>query len=1058
MKKTIFTLFALAIIFIATAQKQVKLISSTVNETVIEVKANNFNLLNVNTPNGTETVLESKSASSIQKQGAPDLAKYSEAIIIPNDQKMAVEIIDAEYEDIPNIFIAPSKGVITRNINPNSVPYQYGIEYSQDKFFPENTVSLSEPFIMRDVRGISVKMYPYQYNPVTKTLRVYKTLKIKVYATGQTDNVNVLVSTRKQKDVQVDFAKVYATFFLNATSASERYTPTAEGTPGRMLIIAKGSFMSEMQAFVNWKNQKGIFTEMVDVADVGNTSSAIKTYVQTYYNNHSDFSYLLLVGDNAQVKTSSTSAGDSDNKYGYISGNDHFVDIFVGRFSAETTAQVKTQVERTIFYEKSMTTSAAWLEKGLGIASNEGGGGGDDGESDIQHMNNIKPDLTGYNYTSVANVYQGQQNASDISSAINNGIGIVNYCGHGDTQMWASVTNFFSNTNVNALTNMNKLPFIFSVACVVGDFKNNTCFSEAWQRATNNGKPTGAIANIGSTINQSWAAPMCAQDEMVDVLTESYNNNIKRTFGGIIACGWGQMIDEYNGDGENMTDTWVCFGDASVMIRTKKPSNMTISHASGISLGATSFNVSCNKPGALVSITKDNVILGTAYASGGSANVSLSPAISGTGSILVTVTAYNKVTYQETVNILQSSNPPVCDFSGNPTTITVGESVTFTDLSTESPSSWSWSFQGADVTSSTQQNPIITYSTPGTYNVTLNVGNVNGNDSETKNAYITVNPVTEAPVANFSANNTTVIIGASVTFTDLSTNGPSAWSWSFDGGTPNTSTAQNPTIVYNTAGTYEVSLTASNSIGADTETKTAYITVSTDYCDASATITTDGFEYISKVELENINKTSLSSGYSDFTSEVANITKNTETATITITAAYQSDKLHAWIDWNKDGDFTDANEQVCDGVDASSGSVTFNVAAPSSFTMADNGNTRMRIRLEDSEHEGNETPCGDSKYGEVEDYTIHIDITQDVNNIAVNNFNIYPNPNNGVFNIETTSNNSNIKITDISGKVVFNNSTNKSFNTIDLSSVKSGIYFIEVSNNEGRSIKKIIIN
>ncbi|MCK4761425.1 MAG: M6 family metalloprotease domain-containing protein, partial [Candidatus Aminicenantes bacterium] len=82
------------------------------------------------------------------------------------------------------------------------------------------------------------------------------------------------------------------------------------------------------------------------------------------------------------------------------------------------------------------------------------------------------------------------------------------------------------------------------------------------------------------------------------------------------------------------------------------------------------------------------------------------------------------------------------------------------------------------------------------------------------------------PVANFSANDTTVTEGDYVTFTDLSTNSPTSWSWTFTGGTPSSSTSQNPVIQYNTAGTYAVSLTATNAAGSDGETKTNYITVS----------------------------------------------------------------------------------------------------------------------------------------------------------------------------------------------------------------------------------------
>ncbi len=81
------------------------------------------------------------------------------------------------------------------------------------------------------------------------------------------------------------------------------------------------------------------------------------------------------------------------------------------------------------------------------------------------------------------------------------------------------------------------------------------------------------------------------------------------------------------------------------------------------------------------------------------------------------------------------------------------------------------------------------------------------------------------PVADFTADTTTVIEGGSVQFTDLSTNNPTAWSWTFPGGTPGSSTIQHPLITYYTPGTYSVTLIASNAAGSDTETRLDYITV-----------------------------------------------------------------------------------------------------------------------------------------------------------------------------------------------------------------------------------------
>lgn len=171
-----------------------------------------------------------------------------------------------------------------------------------------------------------------------------------------------------------------------------------------------------------------------------------------------------------------------------------------------------------------------------------------------------------------------------------------------------------------------------------------------------------------------------------------------------------------------------------------------------------------------------------------------------------------------------SGNPPVADFVGNPTTVAAGGTVNFTDLSTNNPTSWSWSFPGGTPNSSTQQNPTITYNTPGVYNVTLTATNSSGSDQEVKNNYITV--VAAGTLnADFVGNPTTLSPGGSVNFTDMSVGNPTSWNWTFQGGNPNTSTLQNPTVTYPAAGVYSVTLTVSNGTSTDQEVKTNYITV-----------------------------------------------------------------------------------------------------------------------------------------------------------------------------------------------------------------------------------------
>jgi hypothetical protein len=228
-------------------------------------------------------------------------------------------------------------------------------------------------------------------------------------------------------------------------------------------------------------------------------------------------------------------------------------------------------VERSIMYETGL--KGAWFDRAMGIASDQGAGHGDDGEADFEHMRNIRDVLLGWNLTEIGEFYDGSQGGEDlagnptpedIASYLNSGASIINYTGHGSTTSWG--TSGFSNANIDNLTNDDKLPFIFSVACINGNFTNSTSFSEAWLRATNpsTGNPVGAIGFYGSTINQSWTPPMEAQDAFNDMLiTESYPS-----YGALVYSASSAMMDAYgsadNEDGTDMFLTWTLFGDPSI--------------------------------------------------------------------------------------------------------------------------------------------------------------------------------------------------------------------------------------------------------------------------------------------------------------------------------------------------------------------------------------------------------------------------------------------------------------------------------------------------------------
>lgn len=656
-KITICILLVFTMSFFTANSEETQIIvkNATLQETNLTLKLGDWSL------HDSQILFED--GTPILREGAPELLKLTTSIVIPDMDKMKIEVISSAYQDYHNVDIIPSKGNLYRDVDPSSVALKYGEVYQKDSFFPGELSELRTPHIVRDFRGQTVVFYPFQYNPIQKTLRVYSEIELKVTVQDQ-NGINTINRSNFPTTISKDFDWLYEKHFSNFSilKSAMAYNPVSE--QGDMLVIYHQDFWNEIQPFVKWKKLKGIEVKTEDVASIGG-SGAIKTYIEDEYANNPSLVYVLLVGDHAYVPSSSTSAGDSDNNYSYIVGNDHYPDLFMGRFSAETEDDIKTMVYRTIQYEKYPDASDSWAKVGVGIGSEDGTsstdpnnpptGMGDDNEADWHHNMNIKSDLLGFTYNSISELYEGgtyagsvdaagNPSSMDLGSLLNSGLGIINYTGHGSDYSFA--TTGFDISNINNLTNDGMWPFIWSVACVNGNFTSQTCFAEAWIRANMGSfdRPTGAIATMMSTINQSWNPPMSAQDEFNDILVEMYNNNIKRSFGGLSYNGCMLMNDEYGGQGDEMTDTWTLFGDPSVIVRTDLPAPMTVTHPGTLMMGATSMDINCNEEDALVSLTVNGDIIGTGFISGGQVTVNFN-ALTTLDTVHVTVTDFNNQPY-----------------------------------------------------------------------------------------------------------------------------------------------------------------------------------------------------------------------------------------------------------------------------------------------------------------------------------------------------------------------------------------------------------------------------
>ncbi|MCD4774026.1 MAG: fibronectin type III domain-containing protein [Bacteroidales bacterium] len=243
-----------------------------------------------------------------------------------------------------------------------------------------------------------------------------------------------------------------------------------------------------------------------------------------------------------------------------------------------------------------------------------------------------------------------------------------------------------------------------------------------------------------------------------------------------------------------------------------------------------------------------------------------------------------------------------------------------------------------------------------------------------------IQPITtNVPNSDFTSDGPCPCVGNTVNFYDQSTDGPNGWTWAYSGGTPTSSTNENPSITYNTTGSYNVTLTASNVSGAgNTETKTDYITVynapTAATCMPSTSNPGNYWYGILNVTLNNLDH-STGDAYSDggcmnFTCHHSTTLTPGSTYTMEITVRVGTSgnaHTYAYIDFNNDGDFTDAGECLINN-EISTGTSTFvtPIVMPSNPT----GNQLLRMRVM-TDWTTISSPCSNPAIGQSEDYGVY---------------------------------------------------------------------------------------
>jgi gingipain R len=663
------TLFFLALVFISLntfAQKgyQAQFSQPNSNEYQISFSITEWNLEYVVFDGVNYQQINFSSSAITKDKGWAELHFVNSSIQLPAQKNVDLSITYTEFTDYQLDFpLVPSKGTISRSQDPNSIPYQIDIASMVDKFYPGELATAEEPYIIRDVRGTTVSVFPFQYNAVTNTLRVYT--KMDVLLTENNEPATNPLLKENPNPIR-EVRGMYKSIFMNH---QESRIPLTMAEYGDILVVTTARDEEAIQPYIDWKKEKGYNVTKEVVA----TGTNVKSLIKSKYDDNINLMYVLLVGGWNEIKSDlytsvpplNLGTGPTDPMLGDVAGNigDCRPDVSIGRMSASNAAEVTVQVNKTIQYEKNPNMDAGWYSSFIGIGSNDNLANPDDGEKDWLHIQRIYSQRLEpkYNYNQHYRLYENESGctSSNLFNYINTGASTIAYCGHGATTYW--VTTGFSNTNINQLTNGTKLPFIVSVACVNGSFHNQggSCFAERWLKKENG----GAGVTWMSTINQPIGEPMRGQDYFYDILIGGFDysygqygiptNELRTHWGALVVNSANLMLSEVNLTADKETvRTWCTFGDPNLQLRTKLPTEIVSTNNDIVPSMeyVTTITVPDGGPvaDALVCLSQDDV-----YVKGFTdefGNISLEHPFT-EGNIRLVVTAFNTTTIYETITV-----------------------------------------------------------------------------------------------------------------------------------------------------------------------------------------------------------------------------------------------------------------------------------------------------------------------------------------------------------------------------------------------------------------------
>ncbi|RLC50455.1 MAG: hypothetical protein DRH79_07630, partial [Candidatus Cloacimonadota bacterium] len=641
--------------------------------------------------------------------GAPNLPGNGRYLAMPQGAEAEVRIVSARTETFSNIELAPAPRI---PLDTDDSPLEYSKNktiYNSNEFYPASPVIMGEKTMIRGVDAVMIGITPFQYNPVTKELIVYRDLEVEVKFIGGNGHFGADNLRSRWWD------PILADTFLNFASLPViDYNTTSRTREGfEYLIICPDDpiFLAWADTIKVFRTRQGISTVVKTTTEVGgNTTGAIEGYINEIMDPNTGWdpapAAILLLGDygttgNTIVSPIYNNYCASDNIYADVSGN-MMPDVILARMTAQNETHLETMVTKFLHHERTPPTNpeyyanpitalgyqterwfqicseavAGFWEVSLGKTVNRINavysgspqtGPWSTNQNTAMVLNYFGPNGLGYIPATPGAVnctWNGS--ANDVVNGINSGAFMLQHRDHGSETGWGEPA--YQSSHINSQTNTD-LTFILSINCLTGKYNiGGECFAEKFHRYKYNGENSGALGLIAASevsysfVNDTFVWGLYDNmwpEFMPDYGTTPESRDVLPAFAN--AAGKYFLMQSnwpYNtGDKAVTYNLFHHHGDAFMTVYSEVPQNLSVTHDPVILSGTTSFTVTADA-GAFIAFSVDGVIIGTAEATGSPVSVTIDPQIPPTDVDLV-ITKQNYYRYETVIPVIPPGGPYV---------------------------------------------------------------------------------------------------------------------------------------------------------------------------------------------------------------------------------------------------------------------------------------------------------------------------------------------------------------------------------------------------------------